>query len=192
VEHLFYQEAPTLKYRPLLPRVVFWSLRRRSKSAGVIVLTFFVLLAASATYACQAAISMTPDKARTLPEFVGGIATLSSQLNYITEQDSEVFAFYRNTPVDEMTDSSFLSVLRRPVDTRVIQQSWSSFFKIRTSIDPTGRWKALQDYLEANMTNLVIFRLPRDAPYGAQYDLYAVGVFNGKVIVGVQMFGVAT
>jgi hypothetical protein len=34
--------------------------------------------------------------------------------------------------------------------------------------------------------------LPREDPYGAQYDLYAVGLFGGNIVVGVQMFGVAT
>src|SRR5690348_3070880 len=102
-----YQEAPTLRFRRLLPRVVFWLLHRRAMPASLILLTFVVLLAASTTYACQAAISLGRDKVRTLPEFVSGIATLSAQLNYISEQDSEVFVFYRNTPVDEMTDASF-------------------------------------------------------------------------------------
>jgi hypothetical protein len=50
----------------------------------------------------------------------------------------------------------------------------------------------LQEYLEENLTNLTVFRLPRGQPYSAQYDLYAVGIFNGKTVVGVQMFGVAT
>lgn len=178
--------------KPRSLALIVCRLHRIARSPALIVLTFLVLFAASSTFACQTAISMIPDKARTLPEFVSGIVTLSAQLNYITEQDSEVFAFYRNTQVDEMSDSSFLSVLRRPQDDPIIQQPWSTFFQLRTRNDPSGRWKSLQDYLESNMTHLVIFRLPRDAPYAAQYDLYAVGLFNGHTIVGVQMFGVAT
>ena len=128
----------------------------------------------------------------TLSDFVGGIIVRSKNLNYVTEQDSEVFVFYRNTAVKDMTDSVFLALLRRPAETEIIQQSWSIFFQLRTANDPTGRWRTLQKYLEPNLTNLTIFRLPRGAPYGAQYDLYAVGIFNGDTVVGVQMFGVAT
>jgi len=123
---------------------------------------------------------------------LGGIVERSAELVYITEQDSEVFAFYRNTPVKEVTDNVFLAILRRPVETQIIQQSWSSFFQIRVNNDPTRRWGDLKKYLEANLTNLTVFRLPRGAPYGAQYDLYAVGIFNGDTVVGIQMFGVAT
>jgi len=178
--------------KPIRPTLIVCRVHKLVKSPAFIILMFLVLFAASSTYACQSAVSMIPDKARTLPEFVSGIVTLSAQLNYISEQDSEVFAFYRNTQVDEMSDSSFLSVLRRPPDARITQQSWSAFFQLRTRNDPSGRWKGLQDYLESNMTSLVIFRMPRESPYGAQYDLYAVGLFNGHTIVGVQMFGVAT
>ena len=127
----------------------------------------------------------------TLSHFVGGVVTRSAELNYITEQDSEVFAFYRNTPVKDLTDGVFLTLLRRPSDAKIVRQSWPIFFQLRTQNDPTGRWRHLQEYLEANLTSLTVFRLPRGAPYESQYDLYAVGIFNGQV-VGVQMFGVAT
>ena len=63
---------------------------------------------------------------------------------------------------------------------------------MRTQNDPTRRWGYLKEYLEANLTDLTVFRIPRDAPYGAQYDVYAVGIFNGETVVGIQMFGVAT
>lgn len=158
-------------------------------------LLLFVLLIVLAATACRAATGMSQmigDKPQSLPDLVGGILVRSADLNFITEQDSEVFVFYRNTQVEELTDQVFLQILRRPAETRIVSQPWSDFFAIRTRNDPTGRWKKLQEYLEANLTNLVIFRITRDAPYDAQYDLYAVGIFNGKTVVGVQMFGVAT
>ena len=128
----------------------------------------------------------------TLSELAGGIVVRSADIVYITEQDSEVFLFYRNTPVTGLNSAVFLGLLRRPPETIIEQQSWPAFFQLRTANDSTGRWKALQNYLEANLTNVTIFRLPRDEPYDAQYDLYAVGIFNGNTVVGVQMFGVAT
>jgi hypothetical protein len=128
----------------------------------------------------------------TVSQLVDGIITRSAELNYITEQDSEVFAFYRNTPVKEISDTVFLTLLRQPLETRIIQQSWSEFFRMQTSRDPTGKWRKLQEYLEANLSNLVVFRIPRNSPYAAQYDLYAVGLFDKNTVVGVQMFGVAT
>jgi hypothetical protein len=144
-----------------------------------------------ATTACAAATREFGDKL-TLAPFVAGIVTRSADLIYITEQDSEVVAFYRSIRAKDMTDSIFLEALRRPAETRIIRELWSAFFQVRTANDPTGRWRILQEYLEAHLTNLVVFRLPRDAPYEAQYDLYAVGTFDGKTVVGIQMFGVAT
>jgi hypothetical protein len=127
-----------------------------------------------------------------LSQLVGGIVTRSAELTYITEQDSDVFVFYRNTQVAEITDTVLLSLLRRPAGSPVEQQSWSTFVQLRVNTDTTGRWSTLQRYLELNLTNLAVFRLPRGEPYEAQYDLYAVGLFNGTTVVGVQMFGVAT
>ena len=165
---------------------------RRNTRGAFTILALALFVGTSSAYACHATthLSLSPDKR--LAELVGGIVTRSAELNYVTEQDSEVFAFYRNTPVEEMSDEAFLSILRRPPETGIFRQSWSSFFETQTRNDPTGRWKALQEYLEANLTGLTVFRVPRDPPYGAQYDLYTVGIFNGETVVGVQMFGVAT
>lgn len=103
-----------------------------------------------------------------------------------------MFVFYRNTPVKELTGAVLLALLRRPPGSFIQQEPWSKFFQLRSSTDPTGRWTILREYLEANLTNVVVFRLPRDDPYGSQYDLFAVGLFNGNIVVGVQMFGVGT
>lgn len=157
------------------------------------VLILSVLVVGAVGPACQAADDRHSGAGPlTLSQFVVGIVTRSADLNYITEQDSEVFAFYRNTPVDELNANVFLALLRRPAETDIVRQSWVSFFQLRTQSDSTGRWRELQQYLEANLTNLSVFRLPRDKPYASQYDLYVVGLFNGKTVVGVQMFGVAT
>ena len=129
---------------------------------------------------------------RTLPQLVAGIVTRAAELNYITEQDSEVFAFDRNTPVPELRDDVFLQLLRRPEETIIIEQSSSAFFEIRTRNDPTGRWKILQKFLDEHLTHLTVFRVSRDSPFEAQYDLFVVGLLNGNTVVGVQMFGVAT
>ena len=151
-----------------------------------------VMLAVSA---CHAGTGMPPtavNRPMGLPQFVAGIITRSDGLNYITEQDSEVFAFYRNTPVKELNDAAFLGLLMRPAETKITRVSWSTFFQLRTQNDPTGKWRILQTFLEGNLTQLAVFRLPRAAPYESQYDLYAVGIFDGDTVVGVQMFGVAT
>jgi hypothetical protein len=165
---------------------------RRDTWGAFTIVALALFIGTSSAYACHATthLSLSPDKR--LAELVGGIVTRSAELNYLTEQDSEVFAFYRNTPVEEISDGAFLAILRRPPETKIIRQSWSSFFETRTRNDGTGRWRALQEYLEASLTSLTVFRLPRDAPYEAQYDLYAVGIFNGNTVVGIQMFGVAT
>ena len=72
--------------------------------------------------ACNAATNTSPPggiRPLTLPQLVAGIVSHSADLNYITEQDSEVFAFYRNTPVTELTDNVFLELLRRPEETQI-------------------------------------------------------------------------
>ena len=129
---------------------------------------------------------------RTLSQLIAGIVTRTEGLNYITEQDSEVFAFYRNTPVREIDDARFLELLRRPTETRIIKQSWSTFFEIQKRKDANNHWRDLQDYLETCLTNLTVFKVPRDDPYDSQYDLYVIGLFDGDKVVGIQMFGVAT
>jgi len=146
----------------------------------------------TACHANTSLFSPTEIESLTLPKFVGGIVTRSADLVYISEQDSEVVAFYRKAPAKTITSAVFLAILRRSEETEIVQQSFSTFFQIRTNNDPTGRWRILQKYLEANLTDVTIFRVSRDAPYGAQYDLYAVGIFNGDSVVGVQMYGVAT
>lgn len=159
------------------------------------ILAILILVGISNVAGCHAAaetVARDAIRPMPLPQFVAGIVTRSADLNYISEQDSEVFAFYRNTPVTELTDSVFLGLVRRPAETDVTRQSWSTFFKTRTQQDPTGRWRHLQEYLEANLKDPTVLQIRRDEPYGAQYDLYAVGIFNGETVVGVQMFGVAT
>jgi hypothetical protein len=173
-----------------------WRVKRLANSlGGISILTLVVLITAFAAARCHAAANgsrASDERASTLPQFVSGIITRSSELTYITEQDSEVFVFYRNTPVKELTDAVLLSLLRRPSGSPIQQESWSRFFQLRSNSDPTGRWTILRQYLETNLTNVVVFRLPREDPYGAQYDLYAVGLFAGNLVVGVQMFGVGT
>jgi hypothetical protein len=188
-------EENTLKYK----RFEAVSVRPRSRTytmPAILTLLLFaviiLILAASSCHAAGNAQSPSANKASTISQLVHGIVTRSASLNYISEQDSEVFAFYRNTQVKELTDTVFLSLIRRPTETRIIKQSWTDFFRVRTSTDPTGEWRKLQEYLEGNMTNLIVYRVSRDAPYETQYDLYAVGIFNQNTVVGVQMFGVAT
>ena len=127
-----------------------------------------------------------------LAPFIAGIVTRSADLTFVTEQDSEVFAFYRNTEVKDLSDDCFLSLIRRPPGVRVVRIPWQDFFRFRKQTDPAGNWRNLQEYLEANLINVTVIRVPRDAPYDTQYDLYAVGIFDGGKVVGVQMFGVGT
>lgn len=184
-----------MKYRTFCLAHVRPTLLDRDTSGTFRILLLATFVGIFAGYACHGSthiLSPTPEKALTLAEFVGGIAARSANLNYMTEQDSEVFAFYRNTRGGGTTESVLLGLLRRPAETQTIAQSWSAFFRIRTQNDPTGRWGYLQEYLEAHLTELTVFRIPRDSPYEAQYDLYAIGLFNGETVVGIQMFGVAT
>ena len=161
-----------------------------------IVHYFLALLVwTAAGVSCTAQASIESDQSKkptTLSEFAGGIIVRSADIIYITEQDSEVFLFYRNTPIEDLEGEAFLILLRRPLETPVIPQLWSEFFQLRTANDSTGRWRSLQQYLEANLTNVTVFRIPRDKPFDSQYDLYAVGLFRGRTVVGIQMFGVAT
>ena len=176
-----------------LPHFVRSLCTRQSSCRMAASLGYATALIASAVVFATACLATTKESPpETLPQFVGGVVTRSAKLIYLTEQDSEVFAFYRNTPVTKITDIALLDLIRRPRETRVTELSWSAFFQLRTNRDSTGRWRSLQVYLEANLTDFTVFQVPRDAPYDSQYDLYAVGIFNGNTVVGVQMFGVAT
>jgi len=182
-----------MKYRTLCLATVRSTLLNRDTSGTFRILLLAAFVGIFAGYSCHASthiLSPTPEK--TLPNLVVGIVARSANLNYMTEQDSEVFAFYRNTAVSETTESVFLGLLRQPAESQISRHSWSTFFQIRTQNDSTGRWRHLQEYLEAHLTDLTVFRIPRDSPYEAQYDLYAIGLFNGETVVGIQMFGVAT
>lgn len=181
-----------MKYRTLC---LLQTAPHPDRSIAFLILALTILVGIFTGPACHAATDTLPqvgNRPLTLSKLVAEIVTRSADLNYVTEQDSEVFAFYRNAPVKELTDTVFVELLRRPAETQIVQQSWSTFFQIRTLNDPTGRWRKFQEYLEANLTNLTVFRLPRNAPYGSQFDLYAVGIYDGDTVVGIQMFGVAT
>lgn len=182
-------------------------LRRRGKterlsafysSVAIPILSLTLITWTSFATACYAATEgqafdrVIGRSSDTLAEFVGGVISRCEGLNYVTEQDSEVFAFYRNAPVRELTEAGFLKLLKHPAETVIVRRSWADFIRARVRTDPTGRWRQLQEYLEANLNDLVVFQIPRGEPYEAQYDLYAVGVFKGRTVVGVQTFGVAT
>lgn len=177
-----------MKYRRLEAITLCPTVYRRDPFGVLVLLTLAVLCGPLTVH------PRTPanNAALTLPEFVGGIVVRSAELAYVTEQDSEVFAFYRNTPVKNITPGVFLELIKRPGETKLLPQPWSTFFQLRTQNDTSGRWRNLQTYLEQNLTEKIVFRLQRDAPHDSQYDLYVVGIFNGDTVVGVQMFGVAT
>jgi hypothetical protein len=109
----------------------------------LLTLVFAIIVGVFAGSACHAATDFFPAIGKTSPltlsEFTAGIVTRSADLNYVTEQDSEVFAFYRNAPVKELTGGVFLEVLRRPAETQIISQPWSTSSRVRARAAPTRR-----------------------------------------------------
>lgn len=128
---------------------------------------------------------------QSLDSLVQSIVIGAQGLNYMSETDSEVFAVYRNAVIGELDGDVLKGVLRLPEDTLILGADWTGFFKQAASNDPSGDWSAMKTLLEGNLQQLSIFKIQRSAPYTAQNDVLAVGLFEGKV-VGIQMFAVET
>jgi hypothetical protein len=128
----------------------------------------------------------------TFEQFVTGIAERSSGLNFISETDSEVVVWYRTRPVESLSVAEFKRVARIAPLSEVETRTFDEFFTRLIEYDPTGfEWARLRYFIEENTTEQIVFRVRRAAPYDNYFDIYAVGLFDGKVI-GIHVVSLET
>jgi len=125
-------------------------------------------------------------KSRDFPlgNLLSGIQERSDSLVYISEQDWDVNAFVigRNISVldAEVFKQSNPKVLYETVEEFPVNDFW---WRLEQK---DYRWTRLRNYLEANLTQIHVFKVG-----DVRRDVYVVGLFDGH-IVGVRMFAVET
>ena len=119
-----------------------------------------------------------------LGNLLSGIQERSDSLVYISEQDWDVNAFVIGRNVQVLDVETFKSanpkVLYETVEDFPVNDFWSRLEQ------QNCRWTRLRNYLEANLTQIHIFKAG-----DVRRDVYVVGLFDGH-IVGVRMFAVET
>lgn len=151
----------------------------------LLILTIFVLFFASCSQA------QNVSSALTFPELISGIQTRSEGLVFISETDSDVVVWYRNRTVDSLSEAEFKRVAKIPPLATVEIVPFDQLFTRLVDLDKTGQWLILRDYLESNLQDYKVFRVPRPAPYERTFDVYAVGLFENKVI-GIHVVSLET
>lgn len=129
--------------------------------------------------------------ATTFDEFVAGITSRSTSLTFISETDSDVVVCYRTRAVDSLSVSEFRRVFRVAPLAQITTQTFDDFFTRLINYDNSGRWEILRDYIQTNTTAQTVFRVRRTGDENHYYDVYAVGLFDGK-IVGIHVLSLET
>lgn len=117
-------------------------------------------------------------------EILSGIQQRTDSLVYISEEDWDVNVFIIGRNVSVLNAETFLAanpfVAFQPIEKFDIDL----FFARLEQQD--GRWTILRNYLEANLTQLQVFKVGN-----VRRDVYVIGLFNGH-IVGIRTFAVET
>lgn len=146
-----------------------------------IIYSFLILLAGM----------VSAQAANTFDELVQGITQRSEGLTFISETDSDVVVWYRTRAVDSNSAENFRRVAKLPPLKPIEERTFESFFTRLVNYDPSGRWEKLQNYLLANLSDPKIFRVQQAAPFDNYFDVYAVGLFEGKII-GIHVVSLET
>ncbi len=147
------------------------------------ILLFILIVFALATVSASA---QDFYKSRPFPlgNVLGGIQERTENLVYISEEDWDVNAFVIGRNVSILNAQTFKQsnpkVLYETVEDFPVNDFWSRLEQ------QNCRWTRLRNYLEANLTQIHIFKVG-----DVRRDVYIVGLFDGH-IVGVRMFAVET
>ena len=119
-----------------------------------------------------------------LGNLLGGIQERAENLTYISEEDWDVNAFVIGRNVQVLNAETFKSanpkVLYETVEDFPTEYFWARLEQ------KDRRWTRLRNYLEANLTEIHIFKVG-----DIRRDVYVVGLFDDH-IVGVRMFAIET
>lgn len=119
-----------------------------------------------------------------LGNLLSGIQERADNLVYISEEDWDVNAFVTGRNVSILNAETFKQsnpkILYETVEDFPVEYFWQRLEQ------KDYRWTRLRNYLEANLTQIHVFKVG-----DVRRDVYAVGLFDGH-IVGVRMFAVET
>ena len=145
---------------------------------------FLMIVVFALTVSSASAQEFSKTRISPLGNLLAGIQDHSDSLIYISEEDWDVNAFVIGRNVTILNAQTFKQsnpkVLYETVEDFPVNDFWSRLEQ------QNCRWTRLRNYLEANLTQIHIFKVG-----DVRRDVYIVGLFDGH-IVGVRMFAVET
>ncbi len=151
-------------------------------SRKILIKTFFaavILLTVCSIGKAQIKTRISP-----LGNLLAGIQDRADNLNYISEQDWDVNVFVIGRNITILSPANFQAanpfIAYQPIEEINVEVFFS-----RPSLQ-TQAWINLKNYLEANLTQLEVFKVG-----DVRREVYVVGLFQGHII-GVRIFAVET
>jgi hypothetical protein len=147
------------------------------------ILSLILIIFAFAVTSAKAQ-ELSKQRASPLGNLLAGIQDRVENLIYISEEDWDVNAFVIGRNVSVLNVETF-----KQTNPKVLYETVENFpaeyFWWRLE-QKDRRWTILKNYLEANLTQIHVFKVGN-----VRRDIYVVGLFDGH-IVGVRMFAVET
>lgn len=147
-----------------------------------ILLQLLIILALTTLSA--SAQELTKTRISPLGNLLAGVQDRSDSLVYISEEDWDVNAFVIGRNVSVLNAQTFKAANPKVLYETVEEFPVNDFFARLENQD--YRWTRLKNYLEANLTEIHVFKVG-----DVRRDVYVVGLFQGH-IVGVRMFAIET
>ena len=144
----------------------------------------FILIVFALTASSASAQDFYKSRPFSLGNVLSGIQERAENLVYISEEDWDVNAFVTGRNVSLLNVQTFKAANPKILYETVEEFPVNDFFARLENQD--YRWTRLKNYLEANLTQIHVFKVG-----DLRRDIYAVGLFDGH-IVGVRMFAVET
>ena len=133
---------------------------------------------------CASGEAQMKTRASPLGNLLAGIQDRADNLNYISEQDWDVNVFVIARQITQLSPANFQAanpfIAFQPIEEIDVEVFFS-----RPSLQ-TEAWTNLKNYLEANLTQLKVFKVG-----DVRREVYVVGLFQGHII-GVRTFAVET
>ncbi len=150
-----------------------------SKKILLLILVIFTLTASSAS-------AQEFYKSRQFPlgNLLSGLQERAENLVYISEEDWDVNAFVIGRNVSVLNAQTF-KFANPKVLYETVEDFPPEYFWQRLE-NQDYRWTRLRNYLEANLTQIHVFKAG-----DVRRDVYVVGLFDGHII-GVRMFAIET
>lgn len=145
---------------------------------------FLVLIVFAFSTMSASAQEFSKTRISPLGNLLAGIQDRSDSLVYISEEDWDVNAFVVGRNISTLNAETFKSANPKVLFETVEDFPVNDFFARLENQD--YRWTRLRNYLEANLTQIHVFKVG-----DLRRDIYVIGLFDGH-IVGVRMFAIET